>query len=74
MSPFSRGSDFPCRSDEFGVLCASRPAWATAMVRTGLRVLGRTEDIAITTAEPGSAPVPRKQVLVVNMNDLKWVR
>jgi hypothetical protein len=74
MSPFSRGRDFPCRSDEFGVLCASRPAWATAMVRTALRVLGRSEDVAITTSEPGGAPAPQKQVLVVNMNDLKWVR
>jgi hypothetical protein len=74
MSPFSRGRDFPCRSDEFGVLCASRPAWTAAMVRTCLRVLGRSEEVAITTAEPGGPALPRKQVLVVNMNDLKWVR
>jgi hypothetical protein len=75
MSPFSRGRDFPCRSDEFGVLCASRPAWTAAMVRTGLRVLGRSEGVAITTAEPADGGgAPRKQVLVVNMNDLKWVR
>ena len=74
MSPFSRGRDFPCRTDEFGVLCASRPAWAAAMVRTGLRVLGRSEEVAITTAEPGGTAAPRRQVLVVNMNDLKWVR
>jgi hypothetical protein len=74
MSPFSRGRDFPCRTDEFGVLCASRPAWAAAMARTALRVLGRSEDIAISTAEPGAASPTGKQVLVVNMNDLKWVR
>jgi len=74
MSPFSRGRDFPCRSDEFGVLCASRSAWAAAMVRTGLRILGRSEDLAITTAEPGTVATARKQVLVVNMNDLRWVR
>jgi len=74
MSPFSRGKEFPCRSDEFGVLCASRPAWTAAMVRTGLRVLGRSEEIAITTAEPGAAAGERPQVLVVNMNDLQWVR
>jgi hypothetical protein len=74
MSPFSRGREFPCRSDEFGVLCASRPAWTAAMVRTGLRTLGRSEEVAITTAEPGPVAPAGKQVLVVNMNDLHWVR
>lgn len=73
LSPFDRGADFPCRSDEFGVRSASRPRWATDMTRCAQRLLGLHET-PVTTSAPGVPAPLDDDVLVVDMNRIQWVR
>lgn len=73
MSPFDRGADFPCRSDEFGVRSASRPRWTIDMTRCAQRLLGLNER-PVTVSAPGDPSQVDARVLVVDMNRIRWRR
>lgn len=74
MSHYSRGPEFPAKSDEFGIRSASRPRWTVDMVRCGLRLLGKPEPSAITCSPALESAPTAAEVLVVDMNAIRWTR